>query len=207
MQSRRLSDVLHYITHLQETWVILKNKNYYITFMSYDVHSKNTGITKPPSTSVLLISTFTQLHPHSPSSFQLPPSSLQHPRRYWNQNIARNWAISPNLGQKILSSLFWRKIGTHGTLEVQIPNPYLDFWNSDPKILFWANLGWKSQSFSWILAHMVSRRWWFLFQYYSSEFATLNLFLGKFRTRKFWHTWHIDDADSCSKISFLYFQT
>ena len=27
-----------------------------------------------------------------------------------------------------------------------IPNPDLDFWNSDPKIQFWANLGQKSQS-------------------------------------------------------------
>ena len=29
---------------------------------------------------------------------------------------------------------------------MQIPNPDLDFWNSDPKIQFWENLGWKSQS-------------------------------------------------------------
>ena len=38
--------------------------------------------------------TSTQLHPP-------PPSSLQHPQQYLNQNIAHNWAISPNLGQKI----------------------------------------------------------------------------------------------------------
>ena len=38
------------------------------------------------------------------------------------------------------------KIGTYGTLEALIPNPDLDFWNSDPKIQFWANMGWKSQS-------------------------------------------------------------
>ena len=43
----------------------------------------------------------TQLHPPPPSSFQPPPSSLQHPQQYLNQNIASNWAISPNLGQKI----------------------------------------------------------------------------------------------------------
>ena len=42
-----------------------------------------------------------QLHPPPPSSFQPPPSSLQHPQQYLNQNIARNWAISPNLGQKL----------------------------------------------------------------------------------------------------------
>ena len=99
-----------------------------------------------PSTSTQLILTSTQLHPPPPSSFQSPPSSLQHPQQYLNQNIARNWAISPNLGQKIKSCPFWLKIGTHGILEVLIPNPDLDFWNSDPKIHFWANLGPKIQS-------------------------------------------------------------
>ena len=71
------------------------------------------GITKPcthlhpaPSTSSQVISTSIQLHPPPPSSFQSPPSSLQHPQQYLNQNIARNWAISPNLGQKIKSCPF-----------------------------------------------------------------------------------------------------
>ena len=111
------------------------------------------GITKPcfhlqpaPPTSTQLISTSTQLHPPPPSSFQSPPSSLQYPQQYLNQNIARNWTISPNLGQKIKSCPFWLKIGTHGILEVLIPNPDLDFWNSDLKIHFWANLGPKIQS-------------------------------------------------------------
>ena len=52
------------------------------------------GITKP----------CTQLHPAPYTSTQLHPpplSSLQHPQQYLNQNIARNWAISPNLGRKI----------------------------------------------------------------------------------------------------------
>ena len=40
------------------------------------------------------------------NTFQPPPSSLQHPQQYLNQNIARNWAISPNLGQKIKSCPF-----------------------------------------------------------------------------------------------------
>ena len=95
-----------------------------------------------------------------PSSFQPPPSSLQHPQQYLNQNTARNWAISPNLGQKIKSCPFWLKIGTHGILEVLIPNPDLDFWNSDPKIHFWANLGPKSQSCPFCLkigTHGISR--------------------------------------------------
>ena len=50
--------------------------------MSYNVHSKNTAFTKLPPTPAQLISNFTQLNPHPPSSFQPPPSSLQHSRRY-----------------------------------------------------------------------------------------------------------------------------
>ena len=112
-----------------------------------------------PSTSTQLISTSTQLHP-LPSSFQPPPSSLQHTQQYLNQNIARNWAISPNLGWKIKSCPFWLKMGAHGILEVLIPNPDLDFRNSDPKIHFWANLDPKIQSCPFCLkigAHSISR--------------------------------------------------
>ena len=81
-----------------------------------------------------------------PSSFQLPPSSLQHPQRYLNQYIARNWAISPILGRKTKSCPFWLKTGTHGILEGLILNPDWDFWNSDSKIHFWANLCPKIQN-------------------------------------------------------------
>ena len=98
------------------------------------------------STSTQLISASTQLHPPPPSSFKSPPSSLQHPQQYLNQIIACNWAISPNLGWKIRSCLFWLKIGTQGVLQVLIPNPDLEFWNSNPKIHFWANFGPKIQS-------------------------------------------------------------
>ena len=99
-----------------------------------------------PSTFIQLISTSTQFQPPPPTSFQSPPSSLQHPQQWLNQNIARNWAISQNLGRKIKSDPFWLKISIHGILEVLIPNPELDFWNSDLKIYFWANLGPKAQS-------------------------------------------------------------
>ena len=92
------------------------------------------GITKPctqlhpaQSTSTQLISISNQLHPAPPSSFQPPLISLQHPQQYSNQNIARNWPISPNLGRKIQSCPFWLKIGTRGILDVLIPNPELDF--------------------------------------------------------------------------------
>ena len=96
-----------------------------------------------PSTSIQHISTSTQLHPPPPSSFQAPPSSLQHSQQYLNQNIACNWIISLNLGQKIKNCPFWLKIYTHGILEVLIPNPDVELWNSDPKIHFWANSGLK----------------------------------------------------------------
>ena len=98
------------------------------------------------STSTQLISISTQLHPRPPSSCQPLPSSLQHPQQYLNQNIARDWAISPNLGQKIKGCPFWLIIGIYGILEVVIPNPDLGFWNSDPKIHFLATLGPKIQS-------------------------------------------------------------
>ena len=102
----------------------------------------------------------THLHPPPPSSFQPPPSSLQHPQQYLNQNIARNWAISPNLGRKTKCCPLWLKIGSHDIVEMLIPNPELDFWNSDPNINFWANLGPKIQSCSFCLkigAHNISK--------------------------------------------------
>ena len=107
-----------------------------------------TGITK-----------LTQLHPPPPSSFQSPPSSLEHPQ-YLDQNIAGNWAISPNLDWKIKSYPFWLKIGTQGIVEVLIPNLDLDFWSSYPKINFWANLDPKIQICLFCLkigAHSISR--------------------------------------------------
>ena len=106
-------------------------------------------ITKPCTTSTKLHPpppSYNQFHLPPPSSFQPPPSSLQHLQQYSNRNIARNWAISRNLGQKIHGCPFWLKIGTHDILKVLIPNPDLDFWNFNPKIHFWPNLGPNSQS-------------------------------------------------------------
>ena len=118
-----------------------------------------------------------------------------------NQNIARNWVISPNLGQKIKSYLFWLKIGKHGVLEVLIPNPDLDFWNSNPKIHFWENLGPKIQSCffclkigAWHLKDADSEsRLRFL------KFRPQNPFLGKFGSKNSklsvlsenWYTWYL----------------
>ena len=109
------------------------------------------GITKPCTHLHQAPSTSTQLHPPSPSLFQAPPSSLQHPQRYLNQNIARNWAISPNLRRKVKSCPFSLKIGSCGILEVLIPNVDLNFWNFGPKIHFWVNLGPKNQNYPFCL--------------------------------------------------------
>ena len=115
-------------------------------FQHYASKGKEKDITKPcthlhpvPSTSTQLILTSTQLHPPQ-------PGSLQHPQQYLNQNLHVIGQFPLNLGRKIKSCPFWLKIGTYGTLEVLIPSPDLDFWNSKPKIHFWANLGPKIQS-------------------------------------------------------------
>ena len=76
------------------------------------------------------------MHPLPPSSFQSPPSSLQHPQRYQNQNIARNWAISPNLGRKIQSCPFCLKIGTHDISRMLTLIPTLVFRISNSKFIF-----------------------------------------------------------------------
>ena len=88
--------------------------------------STSTELHLAPSNSTQFILISTQLHPRPPRSFQPPPSSLQHPQQYSNQNIARNWAIFSNLGRKMQSCPLWLEVGTHGILEVLIPNPDLD---------------------------------------------------------------------------------
>ena len=185
------------------------------------------GITKPcthlhpaPFTSTQLypaLSTSTQLHSPPSSSFQSPTSSLHHPQRYLNQNIARNWAISPNLSQKIKSCQFWLKIGTHGILDVLIPNPDLDFRNLDPKIYFWENLDPKIQSCPFCLkngVHSISKILIPNPEIDFLKFRPENPFLGKFGPKnskfsvlfKTWYTWYLKDADSCSNINFMNFQ-
>ena len=89
---------------------VLGNFNINVLFRDKYVLNKSKGITK----------LCTQLHP-------APPSSLQHPQQYLNENIARNWAISPNLGQKSKSCSFLLKFDMRGILEVLIPNPELVF--------------------------------------------------------------------------------
>ena len=107
----------------------------------------STQLHTPPPSSIRLHSPPPSSFQPPPSSFQTPTSCLQHPQQCLNQNIARNWAISPNLGQKIQNRTFWMKYGTPVIFQVLIPNPDLYFWNSGPKNHFWANLSPKSQSF------------------------------------------------------------
>ena len=84
------------------------------------------GITKP----------YTNLNPALCNTLSVIRTKISH----------FNWAISPIPGRKFQICPFWLNIGTHDIMEVLIPHPDLDFWNSDPKIHFWANLGRKSQS-------------------------------------------------------------
>ena len=123
-------------------------------------------ITKPCTHLHPRPSASTQCHPPLTSSFQPPLSSIHlHPAHcsLTQLSVISSSLLkpnSPNLGWKFQSCSFWLKIGTHNILEVPIPNPDLDFWNSDPKIHFWANLGQKSQSFLFCLEtgmHGISR--------------------------------------------------
>ena len=113
---------------------------------SIHLHPGHFNLHPAPSTSIQLISVYTQL-------FATPSTIL-------DQNIARIWAISPNLGQEIKSCPFWLKIGTHSIWRMLILNPDLDFKNFDPKIHFSANLDPKIQSCPFCLkigTHSISK--------------------------------------------------
>ena len=134
------------------------------------------GITKPCTHLHPAPSTFAQLHPPPPSSFQPPPGSIHlHPAHFSLHpglcNTLNNiWTkILHVIGQfpqiyaeklKVKSCSFWLKIDSRGILELLIPHQDLDFWNSDPKIHFRPNLGPKIQSCSFCLkigAHSILR--------------------------------------------------
>ena len=104
----------------------------------YPVPSTSTQLHAAPSTSTQLILTSTQFHPPPASSFQPPRSSLQHSQQYSDQNIACNWASSPNLGRKIQNCPFCLNTGTHGISRFLILIPTLVFWICNPfKFVFW----------------------------------------------------------------------
>ena len=142
-------------------------------------HVLKKGITKPcihlhPAPSI-----FTQLISAS-TQFSLTPSTV-----YKNQIIARNWAISPNLGRKTQSCPFCLKTGTHGILEVLIQNPELEFWNSTslPPPEFES----KKQKLS--VSHEIWYTWYFRRDDFESgvrfsKFRRQNPFSGKFWPKK-----------------------
>lgn len=74
--------------------------NYIVLFVKKQVISLK-SFTKSHGYFMDIAKPCTHLQPSRPWSFQRPLSSLQYPQRYKNQNIALNWSISPNLGQKI----------------------------------------------------------------------------------------------------------
>ena len=100
------------------------------------------------------------------------------------------WRQNPFLGQigwNSQSCPFFLKIGTHGIFMMLILIPTLVFWISDPKSIFgkiWAKKV-KVVQFGWKLAQRVSRRCWFLFRHYFSQFPTLNFFFGQIWTENF----------------------
>ena len=96
------------------------------------------------------VPTSTQLISAS-TEFFTTPSTLLKPKLEPKYHMY--WAISQNFGGKNQSCLFCLKIGTHGILEVLIPNPHLDFLNSDPKI----HLSESCPFFLEIVTHSISR--------------------------------------------------
>ena len=102
----------------------------------------------PPS-SIHLHPAHFNLHPTPSTSTQLILASIQPSATsstIFEPKYCTHLANFPKLRPKIKSCLFWMKVCTHGILEVLILNQELDFWNSDPKTYFWANLGPKIQS-------------------------------------------------------------
>ena len=129
----------------------------------------------------------------------------------WNSDSTIHFCA--NLGWKSQSCPFFLKIGTRSILMMLILIITLVFWISDPKSIFgkiWTKKV-KDVQFGWKVAHRVSRRSWFLFRHYFSQFSTLNPFLDKFGSKysklfiltKNWYTWYIEDADSYSDNIFL----
>ena len=87
-----------------------------------------------------------------------------------------------------------------------ILNPDIDFWNSEPTIHFWANLGPKSQRCPFCLkigTHGISSML-ILIPTLVFWISILIFFLGKFGPKKSklsvwtenWHTWYLGSADS-----------
>ena len=140
------------------------------------------GITKPcthlhpaPFTSTQLISTSTKFH-------LPPPSSLQHPQQYLNQNVARNWVISPNLGRKIKLSILTENWHTWylGGVDSKSRFRLLIFWSQNPFLGKFGPKNWRLfvLSKNWCTKYLkdVDSKSRFIFL----KFRPQNSFFGKF---------------------------
>ena len=154
------------------------------------------------------VPTSTQLISAS-TEFFTTPSTLLKPKLEPKYHM--HWAISQTFGGKNQSCLFCLKIGTHGILEVLIPNPHLDFWNSNPKI----HLSESCPFCLKIITHSILR---IIILIPILVFWIFNpkSFLGKFGPKisklsvlpENGHTeYGAEDADSYSDINFLNFQS
>ena len=89
--------------------------------------------------------TFPQLHPAPPTFIHPHPAYFSLHLALCNILNFMRTKMSRVIGQFLqiqaekIWSLFFLKIGTYGILEVLLPNPWLDFWNSNHKIHFLAN--------------------------------------------------------------------
>ena len=99
-------------------------------------------------------------------------------------------------------------------MEVLILDPDLDFWNSDPKKHFWANLGLKSQSCSFcfkIGTYGISKMLIFIpilvFWIWNPNFPFGQIWAKKKSKlsvlTKNWHTWNLGSEDSESGLAIL----
>ena len=159
----------------------------------------------------------THFHPPPPCSVQPRPSSLQHPQQYLNQNIAHNWAISSNLGQKIKISILtenWHTWYIGGAdcesrirpLKFRAQNPFLGKFGPKYSKLSILSENWYTQ---YLKDADSESRLRFL------KFWPQNPFLGKFGPKNSklsvlsenWYTWYLKDADSYCNISFLNFKS
>ena len=88
---------------------------------------------------------------------------------------------------------------------MQILNPDIDFWNSDRKTYFWANLGPKIQSCPFCLkigARSISRM---LIPNSELDFRPKKLKLSVLSEN--WYTWYLKDVDFYSNIIFVSFKS
>ena len=147
-----------------DTYVALSNLNIYYTWKNKKGYT-NFNLHPAPSTSTQLISASTQL-------------SYQHPQHHLNQNIARNWAISSNLGRKIKSCPIWLV--------------HMVFWHT------WYFGGVHSESRLRFLKFRPQNLFLGKFGPKNSKFSILS---------ENWYSWYLKDGDSYSNISFLNFKS